>query len=297
MIIEKTKTTIHQLTNLISEKLINTDSYGVFPTSLQLQKEVIKSYRIFQYTYQNTITHLFLAQVKEQDNTFVSIYNFTADQKLNESQLYNFIDFCFQKLISQKLSAEIYDDKKSMLSSYLKMGFEIEGLFKKHILIKSKKRDVYRLALTKENFDKYIKNTIPKVLNGEKFNINIGDKYTENRIITQKDIELFAQVSDDQNPIHLDETYAKDQGFNSTIAHGILSASFISKILGMDFPGNGSIYLSQDLKFIKPIYPYKNIRIELKILSIVGKKITLSTKVIQNNQITIKGTAVVLSSQ
>jgi len=297
MIREKNNYTKAQIAQILNDNLIDVDSSGVLPTYLQIEKELFKKCRIFQYSHNDVLTHLFLVQITSEENTFVSIYNFSDNKKINEKQLFDFIDFCFQELCSQKLSVEIYDDENILLNSYLKMGFEVEGIFKKHILIKSLKRDVYRLALSKNNFNKFIKDYIPKVLKGHKFNINIGDEYSENRIITEEDIRNFALISGDYNPIHLNEKYAKAQGLNSTIAHGILSASFISKVLGMDFPGNGSIYLSQELKFVKPIYPNVDVLIKVQILSIVGKKVTLLSQVLQNNQIAIQGIAIILSSQ
>jgi 3-hydroxybutyryl-CoA dehydratase len=73
------------------------------------------------------------------------------------------------------------------------------------------------------------------------------------RTITEDDIARFAEVSGDYNPIHLDDEYAARTPFGSRIAHGILSAAFISKLLGTDLPGPGTIYLGQTLKFLAPV--------------------------------------------
>ena len=72
--------------------------------------------------------------------------------------------------------------------------------------------------------------------------------------ITESLVNEYANLINDHNPIHLDENYAKSTPFKSRIAHGLLVSSFISSIIANDYPGKGSIYLSQNLKFIKPCY-------------------------------------------
>ena len=73
------------------------------------------------------------------------------------------------------------------------------------------------------------------------------------KTVTEADIILFAGISTDVNPAHLDEEYAKTTMFGGRIAHGMLSAAFISTVFGMKLPGPGAIYLSQSLKFKAPV--------------------------------------------
>lgn len=84
--------------------------------------------------------------------------------------------------------------------------------------------------------------------------MQIGDKFSRATKITGQMIDLFAQASGDVNPVHLDEAYAATTQFGKRIAHGMLTASLISAILGNDMPGNGSIYLSQSVKFKAPVF-------------------------------------------
>jgi phosphate acetyltransferase len=85
--------------------------------------------------------------------------------------------------------------------------------------------------------------------------IAVGDSAHTVRRLTRRDIELFAVVSGDINPAHLDESYAKDDRFHGLVAHGLLGGALISAVLGTKLPGPGTIYLSQDLKFLKPVRP------------------------------------------
>ncbi|MBZ4652853.1 MAG: enoyl-CoA hydratase [Peptococcaceae bacterium] len=84
--------------------------------------------------------------------------------------------------------------------------------------------------------------------------IKVGDKDFVKKIVTGADVEDFARISTDNNPVHLDEEYAKTTPFKSRIAHGMFSAGLISAVLGTKLPGYGTIYLSQDLKFRAPVY-------------------------------------------
>ncbi|MBE5857775.1 MAG: MaoC family dehydratase [Lachnospiraceae bacterium] len=83
--------------------------------------------------------------------------------------------------------------------------------------------------------------------------LTIGQSASFTKRITENDINAFAEISGDFNPIHVDEEAAKKSVFGRRIAHGMLSASFISAVLGMYLPGEGTIYLGQNLKFLKPV--------------------------------------------
>lgn len=83
--------------------------------------------------------------------------------------------------------------------------------------------------------------------------LTVGQSAEMSRVVGAADIEAFADVSGDINPVHLDEAYAKGTAFGERIAHGMLGASYISAILGTRLPGPGAIYLSQNLRFRRPV--------------------------------------------
>jgi 3-hydroxybutyryl-CoA dehydratase len=113
--------------------------------------------------------------------------------------------------------------------------------------------------------------------------------------ITEKLVKRYADLIGDRNPIHLDEKYAKTTIFKKRIAHGMLVSSFISNIIANNFPGNGSIYLSQDLKFLKPCYLGDKLQYVVKQVDKVNSKFYLSTKVYnQTKDLILDGSAVVL---
>ncbi len=86
--------------------------------------------------------------------------------------------------------------------------------------------------------------------------------------VTDEDIELFAQVSTDQNPVHLDDDYARDTIFQGRIAHGMLTAGLVSAVIGEQLPGHGTIYMSQSLKFLAPVRPGDMVLAEVEVIGI-----------------------------
>ncbi len=89
---------------------------------------------------------------------------------------------------------------------------------------------------------------------GETIDFTVGQTSSLRRVVTAEAIEAFAAVSTDNNPAHLDDAYAATTRFGKRIAHGMLAASYVSAMLGTQFPGPGTIYMGQTLKFCKPVY-------------------------------------------
>ncbi len=96
--------------------------------------------------------------------------------------------------------------------------------------------------------------------------LSVGDTFELTRIITQEDVRLFAQVSGDDNPIHLDAEYAAEHApGGKPIVHGVLLLGIVSKVLGRDFPGPGSVAVSISSKFLRPVPVGGEIKIEVKV--------------------------------
>lgn len=107
----------------------------------------------------------------------------------------------------------------------------------------------------------------------------VGDSAKLTRTISEQDIQAFALVSGDTNPVHLDEAYAAGSLFGRRVAHGMLSASFISAVLGTTLPGPGAIYVKQSLEFLAPVFIGDTVTVTVTIISYdTGKgKMVLST--------------------
>lgn len=128
-------------------------------------------------------------------------------------------------------------------------------------------------------------------------NYYVGQSVESIDIVDEDCVKKFAEISGDYNPIHIDEEYAKNTRFNNKIVHGMLASSFISKVIGMQLPGLGTIYLSQNLRFIRPIYIGETIRTRVCIIDIISEKnqILLETRVFNGQgDLCIDGNALVL---
>jgi acyl dehydratase len=127
--------------------------------------------------------------------------------------------------------------------------------------------------------------------------LKIGDEFSTTRKITDELIRRFADLSGDYNPIHLDDEFAKGTRFGRRIAHGMLSAAFISAVLGNEFKERKIVYLSQTMRFVAPAYINDTITTTAMVTNIREDKPIVTLETICTNQIgdiTVKGEAVVM---
>ncbi|MEM9371658.1 MAG: MaoC family dehydratase, partial [Pseudomonadota bacterium] len=106
-----------------------------------------------------------------------------------------------------------------------------------------------------------------------------------------------ADVSTDHNPVHLDEDYAQETMFGGRIAHGMLTASLISAVIGEQLPGHGTIYLGQSLKFLAPVFPGNTVRAEVSVQTIdhAKRRVTLDCVCRVGEKAVLNGEAMVLA--
>lgn len=126
--------------------------------------------------------------------------------------------------------------------------------------------------------------------------LSIGMTAEFSKPVTEDDIALFAEISGDHNPVHMDEAFAKTTLFQTRIAHGLLSASFISRVLGVQLPGPGAIYLKQNLTFLAPVKIGNTVKAVVTITAIDPEKrrVTLDTQALVGDTPVIKGEALVM---
>ena len=117
------------------------------------------------------------------------------------------------------------------------------------------------------------------------------------KVITDRDIEQFAEISTDHNPVHLDDEYARDTIFEGRIAHGILTAGLVSAVIGEQLPGHGTIYMSQNLKFLAPVRPGDSVHAEVKVVDMVidKRRVKLDCRCEVNGKNVLVGEATVLA--
>lgn len=125
----------------------------------------------------------------------------------------------------------------------------------------------------------------------------VGQKASISRTYTRADVEYFADLSGDYNPLHLDETYAKNTRFGKPILHGLLTASLLSGLLGNRLPGHGCVYLGQTIRFVKPVYAGDTITANAEVIEYIPEKGFIRLKTFccnQNGETVLEGEAAML---
>lgn len=127
--------------------------------------------------------------------------------------------------------------------------------------------------------------------------LSVGQSAERSHVVGAADIEAFAEVSGDTNPVHLDEAYAKTTTFGGRIAHGMLSAAYISAVLGTQLPGPGAIYLSQSMRFRRPVKIGDEVtaRVTVKALDEKRGHVTLETVCLVGGKTVLDGEALVMA--
>ena len=126
-----------------------------------------------------------------------------------------------------------------------------------------------------------------------------GDSAEITKTIEQADVDAFADLTGDHNPVHVDEEFAKTTRFRRRIVHGMLTASLISSVLANKLPGEGSVYLGQTLKFVAPVFPGDTITARVTVKEIREDKPIVKLETIcinQHDEIVIRGEATVLAT-
>jgi len=127
--------------------------------------------------------------------------------------------------------------------------------------------------------------------------IEIGMTRGLQKTVTDRDIALFAEISTDHNPVHLDDAYARDTIFEGRIAHGMLTAGLISAVIGEQLPGHGTVYLGQSLRFLAPVRPGDMVEAQVTVTAIdhAKRRVTLETHCTVGKTMVLKGEALVLA--
>lgn len=127
--------------------------------------------------------------------------------------------------------------------------------------------------------------------------MELGLSRSISKVMGNAEIESFSDISEDRNPIHLSEDAGNASIFKSRVAHGMLSASLFSALLGEYLPGHGAIYLSQSLQFTRPVYPGDEVTASVTVINIdnVKNRITLKCEAKVGDKLVIKGEALALA--
>ncbi len=125
----------------------------------------------------------------------------------------------------------------------------------------------------------------------------VGQRSELTRTVTEADILGFAEVTGDRNPLHLEQEYAETTAFGTRIAHGMLTAGYISAVIGTQLPGPGAIYLRQSLRFRRPVRIGDTVTARVEVASIHASRarVTLATACFVDGEVVLDGEAEVLA--
>ncbi|WP_430883471.1 MaoC family dehydratase [Fusibacter sp. JL216-2] len=114
--------------------------------------------------------------------------------------------------------------------------------------------------------------------------ITMGEKASFQKTITESDVYMYAGITGDLNPVHINDEHAKASMFKERIAHGMLTAGFISAVLGLQLPGPGTIYMSQSIRFTAPVRIGDTVKAEAEVIEIIEEKNRITLKTVCTNQ-------------
>lgn len=174
------------------------------------------------------------------------------------------LSYAFNVLKLNKLCCEVLEFNDKVISFHQKHGFKVEGVLKRHYERDGTLYDIYQLAIFSRDWEKKIES-----------DITLNKKFTWDFSFSGQKIEDFSELSGDKNPIHIDEKYALANGFDKCVAHGALLSAEISAVAASNYPGIGTVYLSQKINFNKPIYPDMKILGEAKLLTQIGRYVLI----------------------
>jgi 3-hydroxybutyryl-CoA dehydratase len=126
--------------------------------------------------------------------------------------------------------------------------------------------------------------------------MSVGQSAERSQVVGEADIAAFAALSGDNNPVHMDEAFAATTGFQGRVAHGMLSATYISAVLGERLPGHGAIYISQNLSFRRPVRIGDEVTAKVTVTAVdtAKRRVSLATVCLVSGKAVIEGEAVML---
>lgn len=205
------------------------------------------------------------------------------------------LEYAFNELKVRKLECEVLDFNMSVVRLHMKHGFRIEGISRSGYQRGENICDIYRLGLLNKDWIRYIK---PMILEGKAGRLGVtGKQLTRTVRIDEEMVGFFSRASGDWNPVHHNPNYAKEAGFTGCIAHGMLTGSLFSGMLASDFPGEGTIYLSQSLSFLAPVTVGSEVTVRMRVLSQFGRRLILECECLIDGAVCLQGEAEVLAPE
>lgn len=202
------------------------------------------------------------------------------------------LEYAFETLRVRKLECEVLSFNRLVVNFHVKHGFTVEGVFRQAYERDGEYFDIYRLSMLANEWTKHVKPALAAMANGQpRF---VGRGLASVLDLSDAAVSAYAKATGDQNPVHSDTEYAKSLGFPGRIAHGMLIGGELSRIFASEFPGPGTIYVSQSMEFKAPLLVGVPAQIKLKVMSQIGRRLQVETQAIQNEKLCVTGLAVLM---
>ncbi|HEX7074286.1 MAG TPA: UDP-4-amino-4,6-dideoxy-N-acetyl-beta-L-altrosamine N-acetyltransferase [Hyphomicrobiaceae bacterium] len=202
------------------------------------------------------------------------------------------LEYAFEKLKVRRLECEVLSFNRAVVNFHVKHGFTIEGVFRLAFKRCDEYFDIYRLSMLADEWTKHVKPALTAMADGQAS--FVGKELVSELDLSTAAVSAYAAATGDKNPIHSDVDYARAMGFPGRVAHGMLVGTELSRIFSSDFPGPGTIYVSQSMEFKAPLFVDVQAQIKLKVISQIGRRLYVETHVHQDGRLCVTGIAVLM---
>lgn len=198
------------------------------------------------------------------------------------------LSYAFETLGLRRLECEVLAFNHRVVTFHRRHGFQVEGVLREAYERDGDFHDIYRLAMLKGDWQQYSRsrNAVGSMQ---------GKRLSKTITFDATSIDHFAKATGDFNPIHLDSAAARRAGFEDRIAHGLLSGGFLSAAFAGELPGPGAVYVSQTLRFLRPIIVGSECELQLKVISHIGRRLTVDCSISHQGETCVTGEAILIT--
>lgn len=185
------------------------------------------------------------------------------------------LEYAFEELRVFRLECEVLEFNRPVIDFHLKNGFDIEGIFRKAYERDGNRYSIYRLAMLRDKWERSVQQMLQSDTGVRGTLAGLRLEWSD--VVAPDLIAQYASATGDDNPLHLEDSAAQKYGFDRRISHGMLIGGLLSRFFANQFPGQGTVYLSQDLKFKAPVYAGDLLDHTLTVRWHVGNRIGVHT--------------------
>lgn len=204
------------------------------------------------------------------------------------------LEYAFETLRVRKLECEVLAFNRPVVNFHVKHGFRVEGVLREAYERGGTLIDVYRLGMLASEWTKHVKPALAADLDGDDSGKLSGRRFKATIDLSEEAISRYADATGDHNPLHMDNDYARSRGFSGRIAHGMLVGGELSRIFSSEFPGPGTLYVSQSMEFKAPLLVGASAQVELKVTQQLGRRLQIEIEVSQDERLCVVGTSVLM---